>query len=97
MDFLSKLTGFFVIDQTESNTSHPIPAQSKQTERQRRAAIAKSPMVSDKKSKGVREDIKCTPTFVVNLRFERPDIVVVENMDSINTDALIFNVRFCFF
>ena len=31
--------------------------------------------------------------MTVNIRVEKPDIILVENMDDIDTNAIIFNVR----
>ena len=98
MDFLSKLSAFFSVDQ--ATAAPPIPTQTKQTERKKSTVVPKAPKpykVSDKKLKGAKEETKHPPTFTVNLRLEKPDIIVVENMDSINTHALIFNVRFLSF
>lgn len=93
MDFLSKLAAFFSVDNTAAPP--PIPTQTKQTERKRSTTNIKTPKsqkAQAKKLKDVKEESKRPPTFTVNLRLEKPDIIVVENMDSIDADALIFNV-----
>lgn len=81
MDILHKLKEFFTIQ--DSNDSMDIET----------FGTSKTLKSKEHELKFLREDdSERPPTLTVNLKLEKPDIIVVENMDSIDTDALVFHV-----
>lgn len=95
MDFISKLLMFFQIDDPAC-TQSSIQVQAKQNEVKRIGSSGKhAKAVSVGKTREKRDDteeVDRLPTFTVNIRLEKPDIIIVESMDSPDTEALVFNV-----
>lgn len=85
MDFLLKISEFFTFDDEEKKSLHapskqvPVKSSSSQRSTTKAATVA------------VKKESKMT----LNLRVEKPDIVLVEHMNSIDTNALFLNVRVC--
>lgn len=60
-----------------------------------KAAASKPLAPRSKSSVAVGQDSQTQLT--INLKIEKPDIVLVEHMDNIDTNALILNVSICLF
>ncbi|KAK6631306.1 hypothetical protein RUM44_005832 [Polyplax serrata] len=73
MDFLHKLKDFFTVEGL-GDENYDTQKSVKQIE--------------NKTKLPKNEESPRPPTFTINLRLEKPDIIIVENMDSIDTDAL---------
>ena len=83
MDFLHKLKEFFTIntsDKVNDNEGYEPSSTIKNIENKARLLM--------------EEGHERPPTFTINLKVEKPDIIIVENMDSIDTEALIFHVTY---
>lgn len=82
-----KVCTFFVMEEAKD-------AAAEATEIRSVSSKPSRPNSSRRQTRERKEEPLRPPTFTVNVRLEKPDIIIVENMDSINTDALIFHVRY---
>lgn len=80
MDFIQKLWKFFSFEKQQRISDSEIVDNSKLNK------------IDNISINFFDEENESAPTFTLNLRLEKPDIIIVENMDSIDTDALIFHV-----
>lgn len=84
MDYLLKIADFFNVPQEKSEPAPKITTTSKSSTTltsKSKMSVLVEPAKSDK-------PIQMT----INLKLEKPDIILVEHMDSINTNAIIVNV-----
>lgn len=82
VDYLMKLAQFFQMPEQEQATPAPVVDP-------RSKAIQSSMTVQS-------AVIQTEGTMTINLKVEKPEIVLVEHMDSIDTEAMILNVSKCF-
>lgn len=82
VDYLMQLAQFFQMPEEEQATPAP---------------------VVDPRSKAIQSNttiqsaaVQTEGTMTINLKVEKPEIVLVEHMDSIDTEAMILNVSECF-
>lgn len=78
MEFLAHLRDFFMNSLEAANQANPAPS---------RPSSAKS--TSSKTTSTVQSQASMT----INLKIEKPDIILVEHMDNIDTSALMFNTE----
>ncbi|KAF5289221.1 hypothetical protein FQR65_LT00109 [Abscondita terminalis] len=78
VDYLLKVADFFTAEEEKKSSVTPVVASSKSVKNVR--STSNKPKKSD-------------ATMTLNLRVEKPDIILVEHMDSIDTNALILNTE----
>lgn len=89
VDYLLKIADFLKIDEEGSEATKVSVPQTKSIN----ATAAKVQAVA-------AQEVQSNQQITLNLKIEKPDIILVEHMDNIDTKALILNVSgffFCFF
>lgn len=82
VDYLLKIADFLKIEENGTETVKVSVSQSKTT------AIAAA-----KVQAAAVQETQSTQQITLNLKIEKPDIILVEHMDNIDTKALILNVN----
>lgn len=79
-----KIKDFFNVEQPAAIQAAPVPAPKDSNE------------ASAKKSKSSVAVQPVTSMFTINLHIEKPDIILLEDMDNIDSNCIILNVGFFF-
>lgn len=83
MDYLLKIADFFNVPKEQENVI-------------KAGTVSKSTTALPSKSKtSIQQDLSKTDNtsqMTINLKLEKPDIILVEHMDHIDTNAIIVNV-----
>lgn len=98
VEFLMKISDFFTV-QNQDGGSELSEKQSKMNSRGRvGAASTTSNQIRMAKSSvaGVKQHETKEMQITVNLKIEKPDIILVEHMDNVDTNAMILNVSLIF-
>lgn len=84
VDYLLKIADFFNIPQEQSQPTKSVVAIKSSA-----TLISKSKVSLPVEAAKANKPSQMT----INLKLEKPDIILVEHMDNINTNAIIVNVR----
>lgn len=85
VDYLLKIADFFNVPQEQENVNKPVPVSKSTTavSSKSKLTLQQEPIKSENPSQ-----------MTINLKLEKPDIILVEHMDNIDTNAIIVNVSF---
>lgn len=87
LDYILKVSDFFVSGKPQQkDTIKEPPAHRYSTQKQSMSKSVSKSVSSAQKEKG--------GMMTVNIHVEKPDIILVEKMDDIDTNAIILNVSF---